>query len=307
MIRPGITVRSNRFRRRRSPVALLLAALFVAPLPAFAQQEPAPPLPEIHEFLNEVRQRFHSDDYLLDQYTFTERRTERRFDAKGRVKQEKHEVYEVYPSARSRDTYRKLVQRDGRPLAAEDLVRQDREHEKKLARSMKTGEAAEARQRKRTAERERREREIVDDIFRVYDIAIAGRETIEGRNSFLVTFRPRAGVKPTSRPGRIFQKFSGRAWVDEEDYQVVRAEAQLHDTLSFGLGILARLYEGATASFQRRKVNGEVWLPSEASFRGRARVLLVKGLRIDSRSDYSDYKKFNVTTETAIAPENTAE
>jgi hypothetical protein len=54
-------------------------------------------------------------------------------------------------------------------------------------------------------------------------------------------------------------------------------------------------------------VNGELWLPSEARFRGRARVLLVKGLRIDSLSEYSDYKKFEVETETAITPEKSAE
>jgi hypothetical protein len=282
---------------------VLLAALSVTPLPAFAQPEASRPLPEIHSFLDEIRQRFHSDDYLLEQYTFTERRTERRFDAKGRVKEEKHEVYEVYPSAQSRHTYRKLVERNGRPLVVEDLAKQDREHEKKVARSMKAGEAAEAKRRERMAERERREREIVDEIFRVYDVAIVGRETIDGRNALLVTFRPRAGVKATGRPGRILQKFSGRAWVDEKDYQVVQAEAQLHSTLSFGLGVLARLYEGATASFRRRKVNGEVWLPSEASFRGSARIFIVKGLRIDSHSEYSDYKKFNVATETAITPE----
>jgi len=282
---------------------VLLAVLSLAPLTALAQPEPSRPLPEIHAFLEEVRKHFHSDEYLLDQYTFTERRTERRFDAKGHVKEEKHEVYEVYPSAQSRQTYRKLVVRNGRSLPPEDLAKQDREHEKKVARSMKAGEAAEEKRRRRMAENERQEREIVDEIFRVYEVAIVGRETIEGRSALLVTFQPRTGVKATTRRGRILQKFAGRAWIDEEDYQVVGAQAQLHGTLSFGLGVLARLHDGATASFRRRKVNGEVWLPSEASFRGSARVLIVKGLRIDSHSEYSDYRKFNVATETAISAE----
>ena len=296
-------MRLSRSRARGSPALLLLAGLFGAPEIAFGEPEPSRPLPEIRGFLEQVREHFHSDDYLLEQYTFTERRTERRFDSKGRLKDEKHEVFEVYPSAESRHTYRKLVERNGRPLAPEDLEKQDREHEKKVARSVKGGEAAETKRRERLAERERREREIVDEIFRVYDVVIVGRETIEGRSALLVTFQPRVGVKAAGRAGRILQKFSGRAWVDEEDHQVVRAEAQLHDTLSFGLGILARLHEGATASFRRKKVNGEVWLPSEASFRGSAHLFIVKGLRIDSRSEYSDYKKFNVAMETAITPE----
>jgi len=298
------TVRLN---GSRQPVALLLAALLGAPPLTLAQGAAERPLPEIRAFLDEVRKHFHSDDYLLEQYTFTEHRTEKRFDAKGRLKQEKHEVYEVYPSAQSPDTYRKLVERDGRPVSPEERAKQDREQEKKVARSLKAGDAAEAKRRERKAESEREEREVVDDIFGVYDIAIVRREMIDGRSALLVTFQPRAGVKPTSRRGKILQKFTGRAWVDEQDYQVVRAEAELHDTLSFGLGILARLHEGAAATFRRRKVNGEVWLPAEASFRGSARVFLVRAVRIDSRSEYSDYKKFNVATETAIAPEKTAE
>lgn len=300
-------MRLNGPRRLLSAVALLLAALLGASSLGSAQEGPDRPLPEIRAFLDEVRKHFHSDDYLLEQYTFTERRTEKRFDAKGRVKQEKHEVYEVYPSAQSRHTYRKLIQRDGRPLAPEELAKQDREYEKKIARSLAEGEAAEAKRRERKTESERKEREVVEEIFRIYDFTIVRREPIEGRGALMVTFAPRAGGKPTSRLGKMLQKFTGRAWVDEDDYQIVRAEAELHDTLSFGLGVLARLYEGATATFQRRKVNGEVWLPAEASFRGSARIFLVKGVRIDSQSEYSDYKKFNVATETAIVPEKSAE
>ncbi|HVE65536.1 MAG TPA: hypothetical protein VNC59_03065, partial [Thermoanaerobaculia bacterium] len=165
------------------------------------------------------------------------------------------------------------------------------------------GEAAEGRREKRRLERAQRERELVDELFRVYDITLQGREVHEGRSAIVVSFSPRPGIKPSTKPGKIIQKFAGRAWVDEQDYQVVRAEAELLDTFSYGLGILARLYKGSTASFVRRKVNGEVWLPAQARFQGRARLFLVKGLRIDSLSEYSDYKKFAVATDERIKPE----
>jgi len=292
----------NPSRLPRFFATLLLAALS---FPAAAQPDAEQPLPEVRTFLEEVRQLLHSDEFLLDQYTFTERRIEQRFDAKGRVKKLTREVCEVYPSALPGHAYRKLVERNGRTLSAEELAEQDREHEKKLAKRLKGGEAAEAKRRKRQAERRRREEEIIGELFRIYDIAIAGRETIEGRSTILVTFQPRPGVKPTNRTGKVLQKFAGRAWIDEEDRQVVRAEAELLDTFSYGLGVLARLYKGATASFLRRKVNGEVWLPAEARFTGRGRLLLVKGLRIDSLSEYSEYKKFDVATHTEIEPEKT--
>lgn len=288
--------------RYRTTRALLLGILLAAPgaLPA---QDASAPLPDARAFLAQVRDNLHSDDYLLDEYTFTERRTERQFDAKGRIKEEKHEVYEVYPSSRSRLTYRKLVARNGSPLPAEELAEQDRDYEKKVARATAGGEAAEAKRQKRRLERAQREQELVDELFRVYDIVIQGREVLDGRSALLVTFSPRPGVKPSNKAGKVLQKFSGRAWVDEQDLQVVRAEAELLDTFSYGMGVLARLYKGATASFVRRKVNGEVWLPVQARFRGHARLLLLKGLRIDSLSEYAGYRKFEVATDERIEPE----
>ena len=261
------------------------------------------PLPEVRGFLDKVRQGLHTDDYLLEEYTFTERRLEQRLDGNGRIKEEKREVFEVYPSARAPFTYRRLVERDGRPLPAAEIAEQDRDHEKKVAKATGGGATAEEKRRRALAEREQRERKVVDELFDIYDIAFVRRESLEGRLAILVTFQPRPGIKPSTRAGKVMQKFSGRAWVDEEDYQVVRAEAELLDTFSYGLGVLARLYKGAVASFQRRKVNGEVWLPSEARFRGKARLLLLKGLHVDSRSEYSDYKKFQVATDEAITPE----
>ncbi len=51
--------------------------------------------------------------------------------------------------------------------------------------------------------------------------------------------------------------------------------------------MLARLNPGAHAMFQRRLVNNEIWLPAQVHFTGSARVLLVKGVRVDTTSEYS--------------------
>ena len=80
----------------------------------------------------------------------------------------------------------------------------------------------------------------------------------------MLAFRPKPGVDPAGRAGKILVKFAGRAWIDEEDKQLVRVDAELVDTLSFGLGVLARLQKGSRASIIRRKVNDEIWLPALA-------------------------------------------
>ena len=260
-------------------------------------EPPAAPLPDARAFFTEVRERLHTDDFLLDQYTFTEKQTERRLDADGNVKKVTSASYEVYPSAEPGHTYRKLIERDGQPLPVDDLAKEDRKQAEKEAR-------AAARSPEVQAERRRKEAEALEEIFRLYDFRILGRETVEGRNAILVTFEPRPGVETSTKAGKILKKFSGRAWIDEKDRQLVRVEAELTDDLSFGFGVLAKLKKGARALMQRRKVNDEIWLPAEARFVGHARLFLVKGLHIDTLSQYSDYKKFTVATEAAAVPQN---
>jgi hypothetical protein len=276
---------------------LALGGLVVFAAAAGAGDEPAAaPLPDARVFLAEVRQRIHTDDFLLDQYTFMEKQTERRLDGDGHVTKVTSSSYEVYPSAEPGHTYRKLVERDGKALPVDDLAKEDSKQNEKEAR-------AAARSPEVQAERRRKEAEAIEEIFRLYDIRIVGREAVEGREAILVTFAPRPGVETATKAGKVLKKFSGRAWIDEADRQLVRVEAELTDDLFFGFGILAKVRKGSHAEMQRRKVNDEIWLPAEARFIGRARLFLVKGLNIDTLSQYSDYKKFTVATEVEAAPQ----
>jgi hypothetical protein len=80
----------------------------------------------------------------------------------------------------------------------------------------------------------------------------------------------------------------------------VRVETDLIDNFSIGLGILARLQKGARGVFERRLINGEVWLPASASFSGKGRLLLLKSLRIDTVLEFSDYRKYTVDTKVSF-------
>ena len=276
----------------------LLAAAWAGMLAAgaFAEEPPSSaPLPEIRPFLKEVRRHWRSDEELLAQYTFTEKLTEHRLDGKGQITKTKSEVYEVYPSFEPGQTYRKLVVRDGVPVPARQQEEQDRKQAaeaEKQARKL-ASEGPNSRQ-KREAEWRRREEAIAAEVFEVYDISIVDRELFEGRSTILLRFEPRANVDPSSKTGKMLKKFRGRAWIDEADHQVARIECELIDTLSFGLGIVARLKPGAQVFFERHKINDEIWLPATARFRGSARLFLLKGMSIDAVSEYSDYRKFSV-------------
>ena len=278
---------------------ILLAILVLQS--GLAEPRPAGDLPEHDEFLRNVRSQLRSDRLLQSQYTFNLKVTESRLDKKGNVEKTEVNEYEVYPSLEEDLTYTKHVSKNGIRLKSGEIEKQDRKHNKKLAKRQKmlSKEDSDDRTRRlaREAEEKRREEEIIDEVFQLYDISMAGRERIEGHSAIRLDFRPRPEYKPSSREAKILSKFAGRAWFCEEDFQLIRIETGLIENLSFLKGILARIHKGTEFTFQRRRINDEIWLPAEQHISGTARVLLFKKIRFKYVYEYSDYKKFTVGTE----------
>jgi hypothetical protein len=171
------------------------------------------------------------------------------------------------------------------------------DYARKLEKEPEKVRAAEA--KKRADERKETE-QAVDDALRVYEFKMLGREVVGGHETIAISFTPRKNAKPRTREGKVMRHFAGKAWVSEAEYELVRLEAEAIETASFGLGLLARVHKGSKAAFERRKVNGEEWLPASASYTASARVMLLKVLRIGGTSEFSDYRKFTVATETKV-------
>jgi hypothetical protein len=261
------------------------------------------PLPDYETFAAQVRAHLATDEERQSGYTFTERRIEQKLDASGRSTSEAVKVFEVYPGLPGEDRYRRLIEEDGKPVAADQLAQQDRSRLKEVeAYAQKLSSAAEREKAARDLEKQRRRyATAIDDIFRIYDIHMVGRDSIDGHDTIVATLAPRADAKPQTSDGKIMRHFKARAWIGESDYELVRAEIEAIDDLSFGLGLLARVHRGTVATFQRRKVNDEVWLPERVTWTASARVLLVKSLRLRGVSEFSNYRKFTVGTSTTFA------
>jgi hypothetical protein len=270
-----------------------LAVLLLLALPR-AQERP---LPDYASFAAQVRTHLATDTERQSGYTFVERRVEQKINGAGRVTDESTKVYEVYPGLGGEDRYRRLIEENGRPVRAETLAKQDRDRQKTVEAYAKSLQRPRDRQQDaRAYEKARREyTDAVDDIFRVYDIVMVRREAIEGHDTVFATLTPKPRVKARTDSGRIMQHFRARAWISESDYELVRVEIEAIDTLSFGLGVLARIHKGTVATYERRKVNNEVWLPAQVTWTGSGRLFLVRRLRLRGTSDYSNYT-------TSVAP-----
>lgn len=283
----------------------LAAAPPVDPAPREAIQHAGAPLPDPAVLASEVRARLAPDSVLLGQYTFKERRRDVKVSKLGKVHLGPWREFEVYPSTEPGDTYKRLIAVDGKPLPPAVLERRDAEHRRHVL-DLQAQRAAEtpAQRQKRVARRgkERREdQQAIDDVFRVYDFKVLRRATLNGRPTLVVSLTPIENARPESDAGRYLTRLRGLVWINESDRQVVRVQMEVVKDITMGMGLLARLHTGSQMIFRRTLVNGEIWLPAEATFKAAGRSLLFRTFDVESTTQYSDYRKFNVDTTEAVS------
>jgi hypothetical protein len=135
-------------------------------------------------------------------------------------------------------------------------------------------------------------------ILMATDFQLVRREVIAGVPTILMTFKPNPKYKSGGDvEEKILQSTVGRAWVSEDDYQLVKIEAEVTSPINFGMGLLAKVQPGSKGVFEWRKINNEVWLPYREDFTGKVRILLVKGQHARELHEYSGHKKYVVSTE----------
>jgi len=289
-------------RMRNAPDLIKNARMFCCSLPtavaialalAGIARAQEPPLPDAKQFLAESMRRLRSNDLLRSRYTFTEQETRYTYDWSGRVVKTQHRVYEIHPSFEPELTYRRLVSVNLVPQ--NDLAKRDAEHQKKVqewtaARASEGQNAREARLR-READEDRAEQAVVDELTAIYDFRMTGRETIDGRLAIVFALEPRPAYSPRTPQGRIIQSFRGRAWVDEQDRELVRLKTDVLETVSVKFGFIFRLLKGSRGIMERRKVDGETWLPTYTRFTGAGRVFLIWRVDLDQETYFTSYRK----------------
>jgi hypothetical protein len=286
-------------RGRLIPAAFLsplLLGVLLMPSAAEAQSSrTGAPLPDPATLAASVRAQLEREREVLSRYRYLEMREEIRVTKLGKVVEGPVRLFEVHPSAEPGETYKRLIAVDGVPLSDEELEARDREHEEnqRRARQERLREApAEREKRLRQKAREREEeQELLDEIFRTYDIQLLGRETLDGHPVIVARLEPRPGIRPRTDEGELMLKVRGRAWVSEIDHQVVRLELDVFDDLTIGWGIIGRLHKGSRAIFERRRVAEGVWLPAKTTYIASGRSLVFHRFDIETTTEYFGYER----------------
>jgi len=254
--------------------------------------QPVAPLPAA-EFLDKARGRLVVAAADFIRFSHRERSTEIRFNPFARMGPGPKVLAEVFPAADDEFTYRRILERDGKP--ASDLGEQDRKYRARLEAHQRelSGEPAGSRAaRLKAEEQDRKKQEAnVRNTLGLFTFTIESRTSWEGAPAIVVSFVPKPGGQARTREARVAKGFAGRAWVHEHDYDVMHVEARAIEDVSFGLGLVARLHKGSSIVFSRQKIQG-AWLPTLTVFKGTGRVFL-RWVDIDFRREYFDYRPYD--------------
>lgn len=255
------------------------------------------PLPNIKALLDEVRANADKIDALLENYSYTELRTDRDLDKNGNFIEKGSEkkslsFYKGYRISR-------LIEKNGKPLSESDQAKEDRDVAKQVADI-----------EKRIAEKEKKQiaardtssgaggqpsddgasqRITIADALKGSILINPRRERFRGNDVIVFDYEPNPAFKPQTRNEKLFALCNGAVWVDSKTKQVVRLDAVL--TKSAG-NFLAAAKKGASFSLENELINNEIWLPSQADVNLSIRILFA-GININNLIKYGDYKRFD--------------
>jgi len=211
---------------------------------------------QIHALVARVILNQHKGDAVLDEYERTERITTR-----GPAGATHEATTRVVPHGIT-GSFRVLLERDAMPTDAQTLERQWRNvHETMTVYADASNPLVRADQEK-AAKQNREFDQLKDAIGMAFDFHWVGRTTRNNRTLVELSFDPDPSYKPSSRYSTIFQHVRGTTWIDESSGHVTRVQAELFDDVSFGAGIIAKLYRGAKFAVDQTEIAPGIWFPA---------------------------------------------
>jgi hypothetical protein len=84
----------------------------------------------------------------------------------------------------------------------------------------------------------------IPNLVKRFQFTLVGRETLNGRPSLVVDFKPLNDHLPVNQfADNFINKAAGRAWIDEEDYAIAQAQLHLTEQVNVLCGIVGAVWK----------------------------------------------------------------
>ena len=254
-------------------------------------------LPDLKKLFQEIDANQKQIDKVKENYAGTRSEEETEYDKSGKITRKEIKEYTFfYLDGEEIST---LVKKDGKALGDSEQAKENEKTQKEITSRQKKEEKIEAkkeRDEQQGKEAKDKEEPGIEVFLRSCQFVNPRIERFRGQDVLVFDFEPNPEFKAKSLEERVVKSLAGVIWVDEKAHDVARLEAYFVDDVKFGGGLLANLQKGTSFVLEQAYLNNEVWLPTYEEAHIGVRFLLVKGIKFNAVTRYSDYKRFNVET-----------
>ena len=242
-----------------------------------------PAAPDAAELIRRSAQAEKANSEKLRQYAYRAYNVTQQKDKNGKDTERRTETWDVIGLEGS--TYRKLIQRNDRPLDPKEQKSEDERLAKETAL-------------RRTQTPEQRRKRLLSFSYSIsslppermpdlYNFEFKGMESVDGRDAYVVEGLPKPGARPANDNEKEHLNFRVRTWIDAEDQVQARGEME-------AIGEHSRMQKGSLIESRRTRDESGVWLPREIRIRLNVRFLKMVGVQADITETYSNYRRFQV-------------
>lgn len=231
-------------------------------------QAPEPPSPaEIDAHAQRLAANQHRDDEALKQYERIERHTDRSAGPNPRIIEDK--TFRVVPTGTG--TLKILLKENGTPTDPVDYRRQLQSWEDVLSVMLQPDDSRAKTAYEKYDKRNQQRAELIDTVINSFIPKWLGQETLNGRVCDVFQLDLKPDFHPHSMLQDALSHVSAKAWVDRDSDHLVRGEAHILRDISFGGGILGKVYRGGVFSMEQAEVAPGIWEPTryQYDFEGR--------------------------------------
>jgi len=134
----------------------------------------------------------------------------------------------------------------------------------------------------------------IPNLVKRFQFTLVGRETINGRPSLVVDFKPASNNLPVNQfADNFINKAAGRVWIDEEDYAIAQAQVRLTKQVNV-LGGLVGAVQKFNCDFTRARTPEGYWFARSMNWHLEGREVLINRI-VDYHEQKLDEQKIMVT------------
>lgn len=212
----------------------------------------------------------HRNDEALEQYERIERHVDRTSGDTPRVLEDK--TYRVVPTGSG--TMKLLLKDSANPVDPAEYHRQLIAWRDLLEIMLKPDDPRTKTAYEKLQKKKQDRKELVDATINAFVTKWIGQETRNGRVCDVFQVDPNPDFHPHSIVQDVLTRVTAKIWVDHATDQLSRGEAHVVRDISFGGGILGKLYRGGVFSLDQAEVVPGIWLPTRYQYDFTARKFL---------------------------------